>query len=280
MQSKRFTNCCSSSVLSTLLVLLVGCHALDSTDPITGKSLLQAAKSSDESVTVDIYWANIPEGADAGLWDEVQEERLAIDLRRNLASNGLRAGVVGTQVPDSLLRLLDPEGKADLSYDTTTSLAETGVRRRTRQMRAGNPVELQASEKLPQATLLIAAEGEVTGRTFYDAQGFYILQAERVGDSQVRLQLNPEVRHGQEQLRFAPDETGMISRGAMTRDAVVLNDLHIDAELEPGEMLLVTSLPDVGSRLGGLLHTSESKAGERKAILVRIASTPSSRAFQ
>lgn len=262
------------------LASIAGCHALESGDPITSSSLLQAGRASDQSVTVDIYWARMGEGLDQGLWTEVQEERLPVELRRRLAKNGLRAGIVGEAMPDVLLKLLDPKEKADLGSGITASLEETGVRRRTRQMRAGKPIELQASEKLAEANLLFPGDGEIRGKTFHDAQGIYLLHAERVEDNRVRIQLRPEVRHGREQLRFAPDETGMISRGKMTRDAELLHDLAIDAQLGAGESLLVTCLPGVGSRLGGLFHTSASKPGERKAILIRIASTPSSRAFE
>lgn len=277
------------SALATLLALAcaTGCHLLGEGQLITEQSLLKAAAAADDAVTLDIFWVELP-SFDAPahedcerLWNEVREDRLPVDLRERLACNGLRAGVVGAKTPDALLRLLDPNDEADVSSVGVSDLRETGVRRRTRQMRPGESIELNASQVVAETPLLVAREGRVTGREYRQAQGVYVLGVEPLGDApsgdqRVTLRLQPEVRHGDQQLRFVSDETGAITRGSLRRESVSFADLAIEAELGAGEMLLVTGLPESGSRLGGLFHERD---GQPKAILVRVAQAPATRVF-
>ncbi|MEM9186973.1 MAG: hypothetical protein AAGB00_10800 [Planctomycetota bacterium] len=266
------------------MALVVGCHLIESETPITEQSLLKAAQSSSDAVTLDIYWLRLPggqaaEGAveqEAQLWDQLQEDRLPVDLRRRLASNGLRAGVVGAATPVELLRLIDPYGTGDTSTAGSSELRETGVRRRTRQLRPGGTLELAASDILDEAPVLVSRDGRVSGKTYRRVQGMYLLGVGRQQSDRVRVTLSPEVRHGEQQLRFVSDETGAMSRGALQRETDAFPELAIEAPIAPGEMLLVTNLPGSGARLGGLFHAA---SGPRKAILVRVASAPASRAF-
>ena len=250
---------------------------------MTQQSILQAAQPSADAVTLDIYWIRLPhtsDGADAGLWDQIHEDRLPVELRRRLASNGLRAGVVPSAVPDRILRMIDPRATRDTTNQSTTELRETGVRRRSRQLRPGAKIDLNASEVIDELRLAITRDDEETFTDFANVQGVYVLQADRAENDEAWVSLLPIVRHGAQRIRFTSDEFGAISRGAPTRDSAPLPDLAIAATLSPGEMLLVTNLPDSASQLGGLFHTPpDSSEGQRKAILVRVAGAPKTRAF-
>ncbi|MEM6798042.1 MAG: hypothetical protein AAF589_00880 [Planctomycetota bacterium] len=261
----------------------LGCHLMESHEAITQESILRAAKPSAEAVTLDIYWVRLPhtsDGSDGGLWNHVNEDRLTIDVRRRLAENGLRAGVIGSTPPDLLLRLLDPDGAGELNGDGAAELRRTGVVVRTRQLRAGQELPLNASPTLDEATLLLGDGEDLSERTFAAAQGVYVVEVARADDDRTWLSLLPTVRHGSPRLSFSHDETGVISHGTMVRDTEAFPDLAMSSELAPGEILLVTNLPNSGSLLGGLLHAPATDAAcERKAMLLRIADTPASQAF-
>lgn len=242
-------------------------------------ALLQAAASSPDAVTLEIYWATLPEETDQtgpAFWSQVQENRLSADLRRRLARNGLRAGILSGSLPTEMHELLNPDGgPGDDSTETNTTLKQTGVWRRTRPLRPGDEIELKASEPKPSAPLLIARGDDLVGATYLGAQAFYRLEASTTPDGRSELTLTPEVQHGVAKPRWTPDETGMIAQATPRRDAEVFSDLAIRVPLSAGEALLVTSLPDSRSRLGGFLHAaSESSAGLRKAILLRVVQPP------
>ena len=268
------------ALLAALCVM--GCHLLESGEGLTEQSILKSAAPSDDSVVLDIFWVRLPvdfEAEESGFWSQIQEDRIAVGQRRRLADNGMRAGVIGAAPPDELLRLINPSGAAGADA-AKTALEDTGVRRRTRQLRMGKKLEINASQVIAEAPLVLASGGGLSGRTFHQAQGVYVLETALAEDEKIEVSLLPEVRHGEQSLRFAADETGVISRGALTRDAESLTDLRVAAALSAGEMLLVTSLPEAGSRLGELFHTTADGAvPARKAILVRIASAPPTRAF-
>lgn len=274
---------------AALSLLCVGCQLLVAPAPVeVGQSPLEAAPTSPEAVTLDIYWVHLP--ADAGIdaasdshadiWDHVQEDRLPVDLRRRLASNGLRAGVVGGATPDTLLRLLDPQRQGDLDVSGAARLQQTGVRRRTRQLRPGDQIELNASAILPEAPLLVCRSGAVSGRTYRRAQAVYVVSVERSADGRTTLRMAPQVRHGEQLLRFVSDDTGVVSRGSMRRPTRGFPELTIATTLDAGEMLLVAGLPGSGARLGGLFHgTPAGGVGGGRGVLVRVSGAPASRAF-
>jgi hypothetical protein len=271
-------------VLAAGLWLVAGCQLLEPGHHFSEKALLQAVTASPEAVTLEIYWAKLPpeiehEGAD--FWPQVQENRLPADLRRRLARNGLRAGVFGGALPTEVHELLNPDGdRGQDSTETCSLLKETGVWRRTRQLRPGDRIELKACEPKPSAPLLVARGGELTGCTLTNAQAYYRLEAEPTADGRFELSLTPEVRHGQAKPRWTPDETGVISPGTPVQDAKVFEDLALRVPLAAGETLLVTSMSDSPSLVGGYFHTADESTGaRRKAILIRVVQTPRSNDF-
>ncbi len=256
---------------------------METPEAVTQDSLLQAAVASAEAVTLDIFWIRLPhssDGTDGGLWNQVHEDRLPIDLRRRLADNGLRAGVVGSTPSDLLLRLLDPDGAGKVDRTGFAELRRTGVTARTRQLRSGQELPLNASPILDEAKLLLATGEESQERTWQKAQGVYIVETARAENDQSWVSLLPTVEHGDPRLSFSQDETGVISHGTMARQTASFPDLAISADLAPGEMLLVTNLPNSGTQLGGLFHAPVGNTScERKAILVRVAAAATAQVF-
>jgi hypothetical protein len=270
-------------LLAYALVAAGGCASMFS-GPLeaTVGSPLRAATASSDSVTLEIYWATLPADIESdaeSLWNHVQEQRLDERVRRDLVRNGLRAGVVGGAPPKAIAQLLDPKGSRfdhsprSLADDALATLADpTGVERKTTQTRPGQPIRINASPVMDEAVVL---EPGGVGKTYERVQAMYNVEVEKLPEGGFAVVLTPELHLGEPRMKWTRDDTGMIARQAPLRDKRVFSDLRVVAPLVVGEMLLVTSPADAGSRLGSYFHRAEEGApGQRKAILIRLAQAP------
>ena len=258
------------------LVLLVagmasGCAAIER----KADSPLVQPRMSADSVVLEIFTARFPLGDaryDAALWSQVDEQQLDPALRRLLAENGLRAGVIGTQMPVELERLLQLEGQraaADLGRPVEPDEDRPVTQRRT-QVRAGRRTEIVLSREIPQFHLLLPEDGSVRGRTYEQGQGLLALKTAVLGDGRVRLEATPELHHGGPRQQWRGEDEQFVLQTARARE--VLDALRFSAVLAPGQTLLVGTLPDRAGSVGGRFLTDERDgAVEQKLVLVRLA---------
>ncbi len=266
------------SIVATIAT--VGCQSIGDPGELTSDSLLKAAQSSPDAVTLDIYWARADrddsEFADA-LWQGVQEDRIPVEVRCGLAAEGLRAGVVGGTPSEEIVRLLNPDGKAlDEIAESATPLtaAAAKVTRRLRQLRLGTRLEIQASDTPRTMPLLRSTPDGLVGKTFADAQGIYAVELASSDANRAVLNISPELHYGQPRMKYTPAGPGMVVQ-QLARDVELFDHLRTEVALAPGEMLVVTSLPGSQSRLGGLFHHVESSEGkQQKYLLVRLSQVP------
>lgn len=263
-----------------LLPVVIGCQSIGDPGELTSDSLLKAATSSPDAVTLDIYWARTDATDQAfadALWQAVEEDRIPVEVRVALAEDGLRAGVVGGTPSDELARLLNPEGQTLQPEDESTnalSAEPAKVTRRLKQLRPGKRLELQAADAVSNYTLLRGKSGNLVGQTFPDAQGIYGVEVVGVSGDRVSLELSPELHFGQPRMKYIPSGPGMVVQ-QLARDTKVFDELRTRVELAPGEMLVLTSLPRCDHRLGGLLHRADNHSpSEQKYLLLRLSQTP------
>ena len=261
------------------LASAVGCQSLGEPGKLTSDSLLKAAQATPGAVTLDIYWARTTiddQRFAEALWQSVEEDRLPVEVRRALADQGLRAGVVGGSPSSELMELLNPNGTTPQANDQSMLLAAKPpkVTRRLKQIGLSQRLELQATDSARPFTLLENENHQLVGRQYPDAQGIYAFQAVSRNGDRVEMELIPELHHGQPHMQYRTPGQGMIVQ-QLARDAEGFDNLRIAAELAPGEMLVVTSLPDSEHRLGGLFHHTEVETfTEQKYLLVRLANVP------
>ncbi len=289
-------------LLIFLLGQLSGCRFFENGEKISGHSPLRPATPSPESITLEIIWARFPEGdprLNEQVWSQIDETQIAPPVRRELANNGFRVGIVGGILPDAIADVLQlkestssPDGSASLetaSIETASLeaapelemdlLVEPMVRRRLLQIRRGHRAEIQASEIYPTLPLLVNQHGELGGQTYRDAQAIYALQMDPQPGRRVQIELTPELHHGSPRLRWRSGETGIL-RQASLRESEIYTSLRLAANIGPGEMLLLMGLPNASSRLGHYFHTVDSPDGrQQKLILIRLAQVPSDNTF-
>jgi hypothetical protein len=237
---------------------------------------------------MEIIWARFPANdavLDDAAWREIDETQIEPSVRRELINNGLRAGVIGGSMPQAIGRVLH-QGESNRNdvtsgapRDTAELLTEPIVHGNLRRIRRNQRSEIQASEVYPKLPLLLSGGNELGGHTYEQAQAVYALRVDPRPDRTALIELTPELHCGEPKLRFTGGEEGFL-RQASLRERKVFEQMRLAVRLAPGEMLVLMSLPDAGSRLGHYFHTVDSSDGpQQKLILIRLAEVPISDTF-
>ena len=268
-----------------LLVLAVlawaGC-----TSPIhKGKSLLAPAQMSPDAVVLDVFFTRFPFGdaeANDQLWQDTDEQCFPAELRRRLAQNGFRVGLLKGQIPCELFRLLElndkpaPTGGAS-QLDVSQLASEPRVIRRRMPLRSGLRGQIIASEVYSELPVLVSQAGELCGQRYAQAQGLLAITAFPQNDGRVRLELVPELHHNQPRQHWVGDQG--VLRLEAERPKRVFDDLGISSTLAPGDILLLSSLPLRPGSLGHYFFTENKGRLEQKLLVIRLAQTQRSGLF-
>jgi hypothetical protein len=236
------------------LVVAVGCKAVEPRS--AAKSPLEPLAVSPETISLEIFSA--PAGPSdpqfAQLWKLVDEQPLPAEVRRELAANGLRAGLVGPSVPSELAAVLKvTDRRVEDSQRQLVSMDPDGVVLRVLHTPSGKRTELVIPRVREEISLLEAVDGRAHGKTYRRAECRMALRAFAEHDGRVRLELTPEVHHGEFKSRVRGGDGRFL--WTQEREKKVFDKLKIDSLLAPGQMLLVTSRPEPRGSLGGHFFT-------------------------
>lgn len=263
-------------LFSLAVLAVLGCAPLHP----EGKSPLVPARMSPDSVVLDIFFARFPQGQEdlnGPLWNEIDEQHFPTEVRRRLAENGFRVGMVGDRLPDKLVELLElkgqlPTGGAPGETVVTNLESEPHVVRRHLQLRADQRSEIITTEIYETLPVLTCDAGEVSGRPYSRAQGLFVVKSYPDRDGRVRLELTPELQFGEERQRFS-GRYGAFKLEA-GRDREDFDKLAISATLAPGNMIVMSSLPERSGSLGChfFRHQTSGKT-EQKLMVIRLSQT-------
>lgn len=271
---------CLRGVIPGLLVALVSGGCASWYRPAGGK--LPPTPPTIETVALDIITARVPLGdavANGSMWDEIDEQPLPSELRRTMAANGLRAGVIGTRMPaalEKLLNLSDTPQLVEPGRQIVDFQNDAPLRHRLVRIVSGRWTNIictgETSRHAELAVLVREADGALRGRTYRQVMGLLATHALLEGDGRVRFELVPEIEHGEAQRRFEPSEGMMKIEFGPPHERY--DFLRMSLVLSPGQMLLVTGLPDRPGSLGYQFFM-ERGAGkpQQKLLLVRLAQT-------
>jgi hypothetical protein len=248
-----------------------------------GKSPLSQMKPGIEASTLEVVFVRhryeLP-AMNEELWQEIDETPIPAGVRKALAQNGLRAGVVSETLPAGLAAALSGEtveaaadGEASASESPLGKLeSEPLVRRRTLQAMPGQRAELLASGVYEQLPLLVRERGEVRGETYAKAQALFAVKAQPTGDGRVRLAVVPEVHYGEQQQKYAADDG--VFRLESSRPKVALEQMGIEVVLSRGQSIVLGTRPDRAGSVGHYFFT-EPQGGqlEQKLMLIRFEGT-------
>jgi len=258
-----------------LVFALAGC----TTPAVVGKSPLAPAQMSPDSCVLEVCFVRFPFGdreANQQLWQEVDEQQFPAELRRRLSRNGFRLGLLDGQIPAALSKLLEMKDESRPTAGTSQiDLAEldseTPPVRRHLEIRAGQPKMIVTSGVYDQLPVLICESGELGGETYSQAQAVLVVKTFPQGDGRVRVELVPELQHGELRQRWVgQDGMWRLEAGRQQR---VFEEMAFSATLSPGCMLLVSSLPDRPGSLGHHFFTEDNGKPEQKLLVLRLAQT-------
>ena len=265
-------NCCLLFAFFAAM-MVAGCAKLQQTR--SDRPLLPPARMPPDSVAVEVAYVRQPISEmerDDSLWQSADEQSLPFELRRKLADNGLRAGILGVQLPAAVRQLLD-SGQEALQQRDEASVAENefSYRHRRLHVRTGRRGKIVASKTFPTLTVLTREENSVRGHTLSQAQCLFGLRAFPLGDGRVRLELNPEIEHGETKNQWVGEEGTLVQK--LNKEKLNFDALHIETLLSPGQTLLIGPTPDIKG-LGEYFFTETAATGtQRRYLLVRLAQT-------
>lgn len=264
-------------LLPTLLALCwAGCDAA----PVRRTALLAPPQKPPESVGLEIfmirYLADDRELA-VDLWEQVDEQQLPPCTRRLLAANGIRAGLVGVQMPEPLVQAMNLPEKPPADPESTQLLdvaRQPRFSRRLLQIRSGQQGRIITTGEFTRhaelALLVCNEQGEVAGRTYRQVMGLLTLEVHGLGDGRVRLELTPEIEHGEPQRSIVARQGVLQYEFGPARHT--FDELRLDTVLAPGQSLVVAALPDrpgtVGRQLFGEMVSGRE---QQKLVLIRLS---------
>lgn len=260
---------------------VAGCTSIKTPDEISAR-LLPPPRLSPDSVILEIGYAQLPL-TDQATYDEVwklaDEQALAIELRQELARNGLRCGILGKRIPEKIRTLMDQKGTAVDQRSEDLDVGEVQVDRQTRrlQCRAARRAKILCSKSFDQLSLLMRDQGAVRGQQLHHAQCLFGLKPYPQGDGRVQIDLLPEVEHGDLKQQWVAGEGTMMQR--IGREKVTFDALRIALTLVPGQMI-VASAAEQPIGLGEHFFV-ESVAGtpSRSLLFIRLAHTQQDNLF-
>lgn len=268
-------------LIAWIVVPLAGCRLVVDRDA-HGRSPLLPLVSTPDATTLEVFSSPVPlaDPRLAELWKQVDEQPLPPETRSRLSQHGLRAGIVGPAVPDLLADLLKVTDKQISSAERMQMPMETeeGISLVVMQPRAGERRDLVTSPTYEQMALLECNQGKVGGRSYSKAQGRMVLRVFPEPDSRVRVELTPELHHGEFRSKITGNDAMYVMK--QERQKQVFEELKIATTLAPGQMLLVTCQDQRPGSIGHYFLTNEQDDKKtQKLYVIRLSQAGIDRSF-
>jgi hypothetical protein len=255
-------------------LLVSACARLQTTSKPPSK--LPPMRLAPDAVALDVAFVRLPaidaESYDA-IWQQADEQYFPIELRQKLATNGLRVGLVGQNLPTKLRELIDAKQSIFDQDNAAAALkdAEHGGSKQHLRVRSGRRSQIYASKSYPSLAALIRENDDVRGHQLEHARCLWALKPYPQGDGSVKLDLTPEIEHGEEKSRYTAGDGQFLTQ--VGPDRLVLDRLRVEATLQPGQWLILSTTPDLKG-LGEHFFADKSSGSVRRTfILVRLAQT-------
>jgi len=263
----------ASACLVATTLAAWGCAPLNSASKQS--SQLPQARLAPDAVVLDIAFVRLPavdQKSYEAIWSAADEQHFPTDVRARLATNGLRVGIYGQQLPSQLRELLGarPSTLQDLS-DGATSDLEIGGSRQHLPVRAGHRSIIKASKVHSSLAVLLSEEGTIRGHQLTNARCVFSLKPYPLGDGRVKLGLTPEIEHGESKTRWTGSEGMLIQQTGQER--LVLDRLRLDVVLSPGQSLILSTTPEIKGLGEYYFAQMVGGAVERRLLLVRFTQT-------
>ena len=210
---------------------------------------------SPDSVSLELAVAQIDpdqQGDFAVLWGELDEQKLALETRKRLDQNGLRAAVLSKQAPAVFCELIQPQqpDRARLDIWQRQMLDQSKLDAASRllmhkkvQIRSGESRRIPSSDILPESSWVVRHGNMQSVGVGSDVRGVWTITTHPNGDGSVRCIITPQIHHGKLRSEIGVAQGNFIFQ---TRQKIqTLEELQFEAALLPGETLIVAATPDL-----------------------------------
>ena len=284
-------------LLLTLVCIQSGCSSwyaqpgeTSTSKPIS--SAFQKLRMSPDSVVIEVAVARIElDRRDdfEQLWNEIDTSTIPLANRKRLDQNGIRAGVISSQLPAVLQSLLEPQPiDVDSLSGMQKQMYEKGILESEPryllhdgiQNRSGETHSVPVTSVLHNASWTINNESNQIVGAGEHVRGFIELMTYPNGNGTVRLVCTPCLHLGEPKMQIAVQGEGFVYES--TSDKNQLEDLRFESRLKNGQTLILAPTGDMED-LGGLLFGSAvtdriapntaSTSGSFRILLVRILQT-------
>ena len=263
------------------ICIFISCNSLNfNKSPATGSPVTAPPPSDTVSIEIfNIHLAPYQNELLQRLWQEVDEQSLPPQLRRELLAQGFRAGILGNLISPALAQLLkvSSEGKSDASWGNFQEISAADVMRETtttRSVRSLSP-DMRALVKifddqnaLPECALFWQENGMFTGQTYTDAIGVLCIRATVNKDGYAQIQITPELEYGVMERRIRTVLGMVVQEESRPRRA--FDTLTISQRLLPGQWIIMgVTTPDAAG-VGKAFFVRKEPALEQRLLAIRL----------
>ncbi len=259
-----------SSLFPVALLAAVGCVSAPTIDALLPERMPKTAgafggvaqRPIAQTLPLEVFFLRC-ELAHAGhdeLWDRVDEQVIDASIRRRLAANGLRAGILLGQLPEPILAALEPPvsaGPGGPPPPANAADASPPVVRRVLRLLPGRESELVALKSIPDLVVLEQEEDGLRGGNYTDAVPHFTLKAWPAADGRVRVDLVPVIRHGPMERSFVGEDGAF--RVETSQRKRVLDPLRCEVTVPADGLLIVGPAGDPGASVGDALFRPRSQ---------------------
>ena len=254
----------------TLIIGFLLCQGCARWNPSTAPSGLglPTPNMSRNAVGLEIATVTLQPGQEgllAEILSDVDEQVIMQNKRRILVENGIRAGIVGSHIPDAL-NLLFVEA-ADRRQHPTAETQRYLDEQRFVQCRPGKAfsMKLWGTREIPDA---VRTRSQVPIAEATPGDFFVSVLGESQDESGAKVRLTPTLEFGPIRQRFAAQDNSFHLDSS--RDSHSFDELTTDLLLRPGEIIVATCDPAMDKSLGKGFFRHGNR---QKIVVIRLAQT-------
>jgi hypothetical protein len=265
--------------ITVMLVPLAACSLVKprwTMDAQEKPALLEKARMARDSVVLEVMFIHVAphhNQAVSHLWENLDETHLPIELRRHLDANGIRCGLIGGSFPESLVVLMEADrNTTDLEQRSGNVLLQSANRIQRMQFRSGQPGRIVVSPSIHEQLSVFLVDGNyMQGKTYKQAQCLLGLRTYPLGDGRIRLEVVPEIHHGQARSQFVGQNGAWLLKS--DREVERFDQLEIIHVLSPGQSLLLSSSSTSHGMGGSFFRDTAALTETSIIVLIRLAQT-------
>lgn len=232
--------------------------------------LLKSLSPSVDAIQLDILFVERPIGdptLGSALWSRLdQVNTLPAATLANLDRNGFRFGVAPSDPPRALQALLGMTGEM-VPRDEAQAYGPSGS---STARRSGEEIAVNAWSGYDACTVEFDRNGNRESKSYQNARCMFRVKVQRVQDGWVKLEITPEIHHGEMRLRRIADEQNWTTKPSQLVDPQF--DQRFTVELNLGEIVVLGAGDAEATSLGHhFFRGGTTDSHTQRLLIIRLA---------